>query len=88
MTQSEDSQASKVVEADSSRRDHRGGIMSRSFLGLLSTQLLGTLNDNMFRWFAIKTAQDTMGDAEALIVGIVAVFAAGRLRGISRGSVQ
>ena len=47
--------------------------MSRSFLGLLSTQLLGTLNDNMFRWFAIKSAQEKLGNAEALILGI-AVF--------------
>lgn len=53
--------------------DQRGGIGSRSFLGLLMTQLLGTLNDNMFRWFAIKTAQKSLGDAEALILGI-AVF--------------
>ena len=53
--------------------DQRAGIGSRSFLGLLMTQLLGTLNDNMFRWFAIKTAQESLGDANALILGI-AVF--------------
>jgi acyl-[acyl-carrier-protein]-phospholipid O-acyltransferase / long-chain-fatty-acid--[acyl-carrier-protein] ligase len=53
--------------------DPRAGVGSRSFLGLLLTQMLGTLNDNMFRWFAIKSAQDQLGDSEALVLGI-AVF--------------
>lgn len=31
----------------------RGGLMSRSFLGLLATQFLGAVNDNMFRWLVV-----------------------------------
>ena len=53
--------------------DLRGGLGSRSYLGILFTQLLGTLNDNMFRWFAVCVAQPILGNDEALAVGL-AVF--------------
>ena len=48
--------------------DARGGVSSPSFIGLVLTQLLGTLNDNMFRWFAVCLAQPIMkrGDDDSL----------------------
>ena len=51
-----------------------GGIGSLGFIGLLLTQLLGTLNDNMFRWFAVVVAQPVLkrgeDDSLALSVGL------------------
>ncbi|GAF99258.1 unnamed protein product, partial [marine sediment metagenome] len=38
--------------------DHRGGLRSRSFLGLLFTQFLGAVNDNMFRWLVVPIGKD------------------------------
>src|SRR5690606_20400863 len=43
-----------VVEAhDGERASARGGLKSPGFLGLLLTQFLGAMNDNMFRLLAI-----------------------------------
>ena len=39
----------------------RGGLMSRSFLGLLVTQFLGAANDNVFRWLTVPIAKDLFG---------------------------
>jgi acyl-[acyl-carrier-protein]-phospholipid O-acyltransferase/long-chain-fatty-acid--[acyl-carrier-protein] ligase len=50
--------------------DARGGVGSKSFIGLILTQLFGALNDNMFRWFAVGIAQPILGDAKALAVGL------------------
>ncbi len=56
--------------------DARGGVSSPSFIGLVLTQLLGTLNDNMFRWFAVCLAQPIMkrgdDDSLALTLGLAA----------------
>jgi acyl-[acyl-carrier-protein]-phospholipid O-acyltransferase/long-chain-fatty-acid--[acyl-carrier-protein] ligase len=71
MTQLEENEAAETAPATTT--DKRSGVWSRSFVGLLLTQLFGTLNDNMFRWFAIKSAQKQLGDSEALVLGI-AIF--------------
>jgi acyl-[acyl-carrier-protein]-phospholipid O-acyltransferase/long-chain-fatty-acid--[acyl-carrier-protein] ligase len=47
------------------------GLMSRSFLGLLITQFLGAMNDNMFRWLAIPIGMNALGEANALMLGTV-----------------
>ena len=53
--------------------DLRGGLGSRSYLGILLTQMLGALNDNMFRFFAVCVAADVLGKESALSIG-AAVF--------------
>ncbi|MFT5323676.1 MAG: acyl-[acyl-carrier-protein]-phospholipid O-acyltransferase [Planctomycetaceae bacterium] len=53
--------------------DLRGGLGSRSYLGILFTQMLGALNDNMFRFFAVCVAQPVLGNEAALAIG-AAVF--------------
>ena len=44
---------------------HRGGLLSRSFLGLLVTQLLGAWNDNMFRWLVVPVVKDLVTPPDA-----------------------
>ncbi|MEX2560534.1 MAG: MFS transporter, partial [Pirellulales bacterium] len=61
-----------------SEQDGQGGLLSRSFLGLLLTQLLGAMNDNLFRWLVVPIgkellagpAGDGAGAALALSVGL------------------
>lgn len=53
--------------------DLRGTLRSRSFLGLLITQFLGAVNDNMFRWLVVpigKTLVDQEHAAVALSAGL------------------
>ncbi len=53
--------------------DRRGGLTSRSFIGLLVTQFLGATNDNMFRWLVVPIGKDMVGPehtATALSVGL------------------
>jgi len=38
------------------------GLLSASFLGLLVTQFLGALNDNIFRWLAVFVGMDLVAD--------------------------
>ncbi len=45
------------------------GLMTRSFMGLLVTQFLGALNDNMFRWLAISIGMQQLGEEYALLLG-------------------
>ncbi|HIQ20964.1 MAG TPA: MFS transporter [Planctomycetes bacterium] len=47
----------------------RGGLLSRSFLGLLVTQFLVALNDNMFRWLVVPIGKDLVGQDLALSLG-------------------
>lgn len=50
-----------------------GGLQSRSFVGLLLTQFLVALNDNMFRWLVVPIGKDLAGpehEALALSVGL------------------
>jgi acyl-[acyl-carrier-protein]-phospholipid O-acyltransferase / long-chain-fatty-acid--[acyl-carrier-protein] ligase len=46
-----------------------GGLLSRSFLALLVTQFLVSLNDNMFRWLVIPIGKDLIGQDRALALG-------------------
>ena len=66
-----------VAETDQPKHhsggDTRGGLRSRSFFGLLSTQFLGAVNDNMFRWLVVPIGKDLVGEehaAMALSVGL------------------
>ena len=45
--------------------DFRGGLSSRSFLGLLATQFLVALNDNMFRWLVVPIGKEILGPEHA-----------------------
>jgi len=50
-----------------------GGLQSRSFIGLLLTQFLVAMNDNMFRWLVVPIGKDLVGpehEALALSVGL------------------
>ena len=40
--------------------EHRGGLRSQSFLGLLLTQFLGAVNDNMFRWLVVPIGKEVV----------------------------
>lgn len=42
--------------------DRQGLLATRSFSGLLVTQFLGALNDNMFRWLIVPIAKFRVGD--------------------------
>lgn len=49
---------------------HRGGLCSVSFLGLLVTQFLSVINDNLIKWLVAKIAVHHMGeDYAALALG-------------------
>ncbi|MCP3695738.1 MAG: hypothetical protein GY917_26300, partial [Planctomycetaceae bacterium] len=43
-----------IVSTDNGRE----GLRSKSFLGLLLTQLLTAINDNVFRWLVIGVGKD------------------------------
>jgi acyl-[acyl-carrier-protein]-phospholipid O-acyltransferase/long-chain-fatty-acid--[acyl-carrier-protein] ligase len=59
-----------AANSDSSQPRERAGLASASFIGLLLTQFLGTLNDNMFRWFVVPLGKDVIGSALALSLGL------------------
>ncbi|MEO1999734.1 MAG: MFS transporter, partial [Planctomycetaceae bacterium] len=42
---------------ETSPSELRGGLTTRSFLGFLTTQFLGAVNDNMFRWLIVPIAK-------------------------------
>lgn len=46
-------------------------LASASFVGLLVTQFLGSMNDNMFRWLAVPIAKETFGAAASLSLGAI-----------------
>src|SRR5436190_662240 len=51
--------------------DDRAGLSSRSFISLLATQTLGTLNDNMFRWLAVPVGTQMLGGtAQAAVAAL------------------
>ena len=54
---------------DGQHGDQDGGLLSQSFLGLLLTQFLVSLNDNMFRWLVIPIGKDLIGQDRALALG-------------------
>ena len=49
--------------------DNRKGLLSISFIGLVITQFLVALNDNMFRWLIIPIGKEMVGQDVALSVG-------------------
>ena len=49
----------------------RDGLWTRSFLALLVTQFLVTLNDNMFRWLVIPIGKQLMGEDNARTAGSI-----------------
>ena len=54
--------------------DIRGGLATRSFLGLLATQFFVALNDNMFRWLIVPIGKGILGAEHAdraLSMGLV-----------------
>ena len=54
--------------------DIRGGLATPSFLGLLATQFLVALNDNMFRWLIVPIGKTLLGAEHAdraLSMGLV-----------------
>ncbi len=54
--------------------DIRGGLATRSFLGLLATQFFVALNDNMFRWLIVPIGKGILGAKHAdraLSMGLV-----------------
>ena len=61
-----------------SKPDCRGGLKSRSFIALMTTQFLGAWNDNMFRWLLVPVAKDLVTaagnqanpDGEALVLSV------------------
>lgn len=57
--------ASDNVDSVSNNVDRRGGLGSRSFVGLLITQFLGALNDNMLRWLVVPIGKDMVGAEHA-----------------------
>ncbi|MEX2287449.1 MAG: acyl-[ACP]--phospholipid O-acyltransferase [Planctomycetaceae bacterium] len=48
----------------------RDGLASRSFLGLLATQFLGAMNDNLLRWLVVLIAKPMIGTSQALPLGL------------------
>lgn len=67
--------AMPVAAAAAFQTDERGGLVSRSFLGLLATQFLGAFNDNMFRWLIVPIGKHYFGSSSeslALAVGLAA----------------
>ncbi len=58
--------------------DRRVGLASRSFVGLLLTQFLVALNDNMFRWLVVPVGKDLVPEgSEPLVLSVgLAVFMA------------
>ena len=51
--------------------DREGTLRSRSFVGLVLTQFLGTFNDNMLRWLVVPIGQQipNLGEAGSLALG-------------------
>src|SRR5580692_8570218 len=63
-------QAMMQANTDLPSEREQNGVSSPSFLGLLLTQFLGTLNDNMFRWFVVPLGKEVIGSALALSLGL------------------
>jgi len=51
----------------------RGGLATRSFLGFLTTQFLGAVNDNMFRWLIVPIAKYQVQDRPNMFPVILGV---------------
>ncbi|MFN0195145.1 MAG: acyl-[ACP]--phospholipid O-acyltransferase [Planctomycetaceae bacterium] len=60
------------TETPTATSNDEGKLWSASFTGLLLTQFLGALNDNLFRWLAVPIAQsgETISSTTALSLGL------------------
>ena len=52
---------------DAPPNDEQKSLTSRSFLGLLVTQFLGAVNDNMFRWLVVPIGKQTVDNDQAAL---------------------
>ena len=64
------SQSASSAPHDVHLTPYQGGLLSGSFLGVLLAQFLGTINDNVFRWFIVFVGGRTIGETEALSLGL------------------
>ncbi len=65
------SQSASAPSHDIQLSPNQGGLLSRSFLGILLAQFLGTINDNVFRWFIVFVGGRTWdNEAQALSLGL------------------
>lgn len=67
------SHAAESVTPDHSGDHPQGGLLDRSFLGLLGAQFLGAANDNIFRWIVVGMGKELAGpqyEARTLSVGL------------------
>ena len=62
-------QTANPAEATATTAGRR--LTSAGFGGLLITQCLGAINDNLFRWLAVPIGVHLLGDAEALTLGAI-----------------
>lgn len=62
---------SMPMPPEPARTEPSQALFTRSFIGLLVTQFLGAMNDNMFRWLAVPIAKPLIGDAKALSLGLM-----------------
>jgi len=60
--------ATATIEEPRVAKGKSGGIASPSFLGLVLTQTLTSINDNTFRWLAIGIGKDFVGEKNAALV--------------------
>ena len=68
---------SDLIEADESGLEElrAGGLSSGSFQGLLWTQWLTSINDNVFRWFVVGVGKDQLlPEYESYILGVGAIL--------------
>ncbi|HLQ43728.1 MAG TPA: MFS transporter, partial [Planctomycetaceae bacterium] len=64
------SQSSPSASHSSDLTPYQGGLNSGSFIGVLLAQFLGSINDNVFRWFIVFLGGKVIGDAKALSLGL------------------
>lgn len=55
---------------DQALTPNQQGLLSSSFIGVLVAQFLGSMNDNVFRWFIVFLGGKVIGDAKALSLGL------------------
>lgn len=71
----ERSEAELNPQSEGPPADQRDGLLSRNFIALATTQMLGAFNDNMFRWLAVPVGTHMLGgnteaEVRALSLGI------------------
>jgi acyl-[acyl-carrier-protein]-phospholipid O-acyltransferase/long-chain-fatty-acid--[acyl-carrier-protein] ligase len=61
--------ATSTESGETQHAPPRGGLTSRSYLGLLATQFFGAWNDNMFRWLVVPLGKELLAAPGAEHVG-------------------